>query len=196
MMLRLFKSIRQLSDEELMVLVRKDDDESAFDELYRRYARRLHGFFFRMLGGDAEQAADFTQEVFLRLWSFRERYKVGSAVSPWLFTFAYNLCRNEYRQRALWAEDAMMDDKGVEEPLFEEDYEQRLDDEEFDRALMAELERMTPERRMLFALRFEEELTVRQIAEIMGVAEGTIKSRLHSLVLGLQTKMRKYAAEL
>jgi RNA polymerase sigma-70 factor (ECF subfamily) len=49
---------------------------------------------------------------------------------------------------------------------------------------------------MLFALRFEEELTVRQIAEIMGVAEGTIKSRLHSLVLGLQTKMRKYAAEL
>ena len=58
----------------------------------------------------------------------------------------------------------------------------------YNAALMAELERMTPERRMLFALRFEEELTVRQIAEIMGVAEGTIKSRLHSLVLGLQTK--------
>ena len=43
-------SLRKLSDEELMGRVRQMGDEKAFDELYRRYARRLYGFFFRMLG--------------------------------------------------------------------------------------------------------------------------------------------------
>ena len=57
-------SLRKLSDEELMGRVRQMGDEKAFDELYRRYARRLYGFFFRMLGREGQLASDFTQELF------------------------------------------------------------------------------------------------------------------------------------
>ena len=71
MSILLFKSNRQLSDEELMQRVSRGS-ESAFEELYRRYVRRLQGFFFRQLGGDVDSAADFTHDVFLRIYEARE----------------------------------------------------------------------------------------------------------------------------
>ena len=90
--------LKELTDSELMWRIRKGHDK-AFDELYRRYARRLQGFFYRMCGNDRELAADFTQEIFERVWTTRSRYNGEAQVSAWLFTMAYNLCRNEYRHR-------------------------------------------------------------------------------------------------
>lgn len=63
--------------------VRQMGDEKAFDELYRRYARRLYGFFFRMLGREGQLASDFTQELFLRVWAVRGRYECGRELCPW-----------------------------------------------------------------------------------------------------------------
>ena len=62
------RDIKKLSDGELMLRIQKGQ-EKAFEELYRRYARRLQGFFYRMCGNDREMAADFTQEIFERLWT-------------------------------------------------------------------------------------------------------------------------------
>ena len=78
------------SDEQLMLRVGTGSD-SAFEELYRRYARRLQGFFFRQLGGDEEAAADATHDTFLRLFEARDRYVEGRDFATWLFTIAYNL---------------------------------------------------------------------------------------------------------
>ena len=59
------KPLRQQTDEHLMTRAAAGSD-TAFEELYRRYARRLKGFFFMQLGGDEELAADATHDVFLR----------------------------------------------------------------------------------------------------------------------------------
>ena len=56
-----------MPDKQLMGRVRETSDERAFDELYRRYARLLQGFFFRRLGGNEELAADLMQDTFLRV---------------------------------------------------------------------------------------------------------------------------------
>ena len=64
-----------------------------------------------------------------------------------------------------------------------------MDNEAFDRALRQELERMSPDSRLLFSLRFEEELSVPQIAEVMAIPEGTVKSRLHTLTQTLKKKL-------
>ena len=74
MSILLFKSNRQMTDEQLMHRASRGS-ESAFEELYRRYARRLQGFFFRQLGGDEEAAADYTHDVFLRVYEARNRYQ-------------------------------------------------------------------------------------------------------------------------
>ena len=150
--------------------VRRTGDEKAFDVLYRRYARRLHGFFFRMLGREEQLAADFTQELFLRVWAARGRYECGRELCPWFFTMAYNLCRNEYRFRNIavgFAEEV----RGGPD-TYEEQPELRMDVRMFDRELSALLDKLPPEQRVLFALRYEEELTVPQLAEVLGLLTG------------------------
>ena len=67
---------------------------------------------------------------------------------------------------------------------------EQLDQQAFDQAIVRLLEKMPPESRLLFSLRFEEELTVPQIAVIMAVPEGTVKSRLHILTQTIKQKLR------
>ncbi len=81
------KPLRHQTDEQLMAQAAAGSD-TAFEELYRRYARRLKGFFFMQLGGDEELAADATHDVFLRAYEARSRYREGSNVSTWLSTSA------------------------------------------------------------------------------------------------------------
>lgn len=192
MVLNLFNTIRKRSDEELMGRVCADADDRAFNELYRRHARRLQGFFFRMLRGNGELAADFVQEVFLRLWSSRARYREGDSVSTWMFSMAYNLCKNEYRHQSRCIVESVEDEGVMAEQTYEEDFELQMDVGTLDRLLHEELQLLPPDSRLLFALRYEEELTVPQVAEIVGVPEGTVKSRLNRLMGHLRQRLTNY----
>ncbi len=176
------------SDEELMAQV-KDGSSSAFDELYRRYARRLNGFFFCQLGGDEERAADAVQDVMLRLYEARGHYRVGESVATWVFAMAYNLCKNQYRhleheQNYLALLDA--------EPITESRVEVQMDRQQLEEALQQVLSSLTPPLRMLFSLRYEEDLTVPQIAKIQELPEGTVKSRLHKTMTIIRNKLKEY----
>jgi RNA polymerase sigma-70 factor (ECF subfamily) len=188
----MFAPMRKCSDEELMKRVSADADEDAFNELYRRHARRLQGFFFRMLAGNDELAADFTQEVFLRMWSARTRYRAGNSVATWLFAMAYNLCKNEYRHQSRAVVENVVADDMIPEQAYEEDYSLRIDNDILDQALCEQLDRLHPDARLLFALRYEEEFAVAQIASILEIPEGTVKSRLHSLMKHLRLRLANY----
>ena len=87
------------TDEQLMQRA-AHGSKRAFEELYNRHARRLQGFFTRRLGDDADLAADFMHDTFLRLYAAREKYHEGSNFRAWLYTIAYNLCKNHLRNDA------------------------------------------------------------------------------------------------
>ena len=182
-----FKPLASLTDDELMQRVSCKDDDRAFDLLYRRHARRLMGFFFRQLDRNEALASDFTQDAFMRIWTARNKF-VGTNFRTWLFTIAFNLVKNHYRhaehqqhyEQFLALHQAVTEDSNVVETL---------DGEAIDRALKQELERMSPDALLLFSLRFEEELSVPQIAEVMAIPEGTVKSRLHTLTQTLKKKL-------
>ena len=186
----IFNSIVSLSDENLMKRVASKDDDRAFDELYHRHARRVMGFLMRQLG-DSERAADLVQDAFLRLWSSRERYLSGKCFSTWLFSIAYNLLKNEYRRSGYSVEYAEhVINRTTEEQ--DDDLDVKLDDRLFDAALRQELSLLDAESRLLFSLRFEEEMTVPQIAEVMKIPEGTVKSRQHTIIRNLKQKLKIY----
>lgn len=184
---RFFKPLGSLTDDELMQRVCRKDDDRAFDELYHRHARRLMGFFFRQLDRNEAVAADFTQDAFMRVWTARDKF-TGTTFRTWLFTIAFNLIKNHIRhsvhqkqyEQFVAKHQAVTEDSKVVESM---------DNEAFDRALRQELERMSPDSRLLFSLRFEEELSVPQIAEVMAIPEGTVKSRLHTLTQTLKKKL-------
>lgn len=180
--------IRQQSDEQLMLRVGAGSD-AAFEELYRRFARRLQGFFFRQLGGNEEAAADATHDAFLRVFEARDRYIEGRDFATWLFTIAYNLCRNRYRLNAYEADYLATLDA---EPLETEDIEIEMDRETLQRALASVLEELPAPLRLLFSLRYEEELTVPQIAAILEIPSGTVKSRLNKVMTIIRRELKEF----
>lgn len=183
----LFKPLSALTDDELMQRVSCKDDDRAFGELYHRHARRLMGFFFRQLDRDEALASDFTQDAFMRVWTARDKF-TGTTFRTWLFTIAFNLIKNHIRhsvhqkhyEQFLAKHQAVTEDSKIIEIL---------DEKAFADALRQELERLSSDARLLFSLRFEEELSVPQIAEVMAIPEGTVKSRLHTLTQTLKKKL-------
>ena len=183
----LFKPLSALTDEELMQRVSSKDDDRAYGELYHRHARKLMGFFFRQSGSDEALAADLTQDTFMRVWTARDKF-LGSSFRTWLLTIGYNLVKNHYR---LSEHQKQYEQFVVQtgEEVAESNIVEHLDNKAFDQALKQFLEKMPPESRLLFSLRFEEELTVPQIAVVMSIPEGTVKSRLHILTQSLKQKL-------
>ncbi len=182
------KPLRQLTDEQLMARAKAGND-AAFEELYHRFARRLKGFFFLQLGGDEELAADATHDVFLRVYEARNRYQEGKNVSTWLFTIAYNICRNHYRSNAYETQLLATLDA---EPISDEQIEVQLDAAALDDALAQALSELPPPLHQLFSLHYQEELTIPQVAEIVGIPEGTVKSRLHKTMNIIRKKLKRY----
>ena len=182
------KPLRHQTDEQLMAQAAAGSD-TAFEELYHRYARRLKGFFFLQLGGDEELAADATHDVFLRAYEARNRYQKGYRVDTWLFTIAYNICRNHYRTNAYEAELLATLDA---EPIVEQKIEVKLDAASLDKALEQVLNELPSQLHQLFSLNYQEELTIHQVAEIVGIPEGTVKSRLYKTMNIIRKKLKQY----
>ena len=173
------------SDEQLMTRAARGSDR-AFEELYNRHARRLQGFFARRLGDDADLAADFMHDTFLRLYAARETYREGRNFRAWLFTIAYNLCRNHHRNQL-----TIVSDEGVD-ITDEASIEVELDTKDLHDALRDILRKLPESYAMLFSLHYEEELSVPQIAQITDLPEGTVKSRLHKTMQIIKQNLKQY----
>lgn len=187
------EQLAEWSDEALMERVSVGGDRKAFEQLYHRHARRVMGFFAHMLGpGAGMSAEDCVQEVFLRVYRGRASYHAGAPFSTWLYTMAYNLCKNEFRHRAVvnaYREDYRTG-RGEEAALQEAG--RGYDGAAFERRLQQCLDELPPEQRVAFMLRYREEMPVAEIARIQACPEGTVKSRLHAAVTYLSEKLKAY----
>jgi RNA polymerase sigma-70 factor (ECF subfamily) len=185
---------KKLSDEKLMEFIQRRDT-SAFDELYSRYSPRLLHYFFRELGGTKQKAEDFLQEIFLKIIEKPDLFCTEKKFSTWIFAVAYNMCKNEYRRlevRSVVNSTANMD--GTSQDL-DSDYhqlERNMDQKTFESALIAELEKFDDGHRSAFLLRYQQNLSIKEIGEIIGCSEGTIKSRLFYITQRLAAKLKAF----
>lgn len=174
------KENERLSDERLLVLV-AEKDAPALEELYGRFSKPLFSYLLHMLAGNADKAQDFLQDVFIKVLEKAPAFRPSHKARTWLFTIARNLCLNEYRRLSVQASVYKDDwDSHADKGSWQQPYaDSQLDDADFRRALLKSLYRCNPVQRSVFILRFQHELSVKEIAEIMNCAEGTVKSRLH-----------------
>ena len=169
-------SYKTHSDESLMHCLAQQRDERAFAELYDRYSARMYRFFLRMLGRNAAQAEDFTQDLFLKTMEKSVFFDPSRKFSTWLYTLASNMCKNEYRRRNPFVSP----DFGLDQALpMTEHQPEYLDKPFLEKQLQHAIDRLDDIHRQCFVLRWQEELSVREIADIVGCPEGTVKSRLH-----------------
>jgi RNA polymerase sigma-70 factor, ECF subfamily len=183
------------TDEELLVQFCQGQTE-AFGVLVRRYERELYGYLRRYLG-DSSLADDVFQNTFLQLYIKSGKYEQGRPVRPWLYTIAthqaIDALRRNGRHQAL-----SLDQKRDELPDGEvrsliELLETRgpgpveqVQGEERRERVRASVDRLAPFLREVVLLAYYQGLKYREIAEILDIPVGTVKSRLHAALVKLQ----------
>lgn len=181
------RNISKLSDEALMSHV-KNGNTIAFNELYLRYNRRLYYFFYRMLGADSENANDFLQDIFLKIINKPELFNSSLHFSKWIFSVAYNMCKNEYRKREV---RKIIQTESNTDEFAEEPAELQLNKEALLSTIFSELERLDENQKSILILKYKENFSLKEIAEILELPVGTIKSRLHYARLELSKRINK-----
>jgi len=176
-----------IGDHELVARHRQGDTD-AFGEIYRRHAGRLYGVAYRMVG-HAGEAEDLLQEIFLQAHRKLGGFKGQSALATWLYRLAMNHCLDHLRSKASRMSRATgsLDVDEVPPPAAPagavELTVSRLD---LERAI-AQL----PEGcRAAFLLHDVEGFEHREVAEMLGIAEGTSKSQVHKARLRLRATLR------
>lgn len=182
------KKVAPQSDEQLMELIRRGKSP-AFDELYGRYSGRLLRYFHKMLAGDEERAQDLLHDLFLKIVERPELFSPGRTFSTWIFSAAHNMCKNEYRNRQV---RRPVDCEIDELPMESEGVLEKIDRQSFRLMLGLELEALEEDHRTTFLLRYQEGFSIREIGEVLGCPEGTVKSRLFYTVRRLAGKLQQF----
>lgn len=148
-------------------------DADAFEIVYRAHAGRVYAICLRMTG-DQVQARELLQDVFVRVWEKLGSFRGESAFGTWLHRLAVNLVLADRRTAARRAEDALVDDEGIEHPLPARGGAPpglRLDLEQSIAAL-------PPMARQVLVLYDIEGYEHQEIGTMLGIAEGTSKAHL------------------
>lgn len=188
------KSLSACSDEELFQRFRGGLAD-AFEVLVRRYERELYGYLRRYLS-DASLAEDVFQNTFLQLYKKSGQYEQGRPVRPWLYTIATNQAidalRRQNRHQALSLDqnreetaegdlNSLLDTLTSREagPVEQVEAEERRD------RVRASVERLPEFLRQVLLLAYYQGLKYREIADILEIPVGTVKSRLHAALVKL-----------
>ena len=184
---------KTLSDEELMIRVVRGD-KRAFDMIYTRHSAALMRYFHRMLWRDKEKAEDFVQDFFMKIIKQPSSFDTQRKFTTWMYSVANNMCKNEYRKMEI---RKPVEFESVSGMLPGENVEagKRIDRKAFMNSLGAELEKLDEGQRSVFVLRFEENLSIKEIGDILDISEGTVKSRLFYTLRKLSDKLKVYAPE-
>jgi len=184
-----------LSDEDLMARV-AEEDERAFAEVVRRYQARLANLVARLLN-DRECADDLTQEVFVRVYVHRRNYRRGSKLSTWLFTIAANLAKNEIRRRVRrrnwFSLDALQEvfrDSAMVLADSTEGRDRTLEREQLQQVVGSAIATVPEKYRVALVLRDIEGLAYEEIALVLGIPGGTVRSRINRARALLKRKLQ------
>ncbi len=177
---------RYTTDESLLPLV-AEGSVPAFNEIYARYGQKMFSYFFRMLWKNKELAEDLTQELFMKIIGHAGRFESNRSFHTWLYSIAHNMCKNEYRK-----EEVKMKYKPVAQAHASSETEKNSDLQRFREALYGAVSKLTAEKKALYVLRFEEQLSVPDISQVLNTPEGTIKSRIFYLLKELKETLSEF----
>lgn len=178
-----------LSDERLMELIVRGD-ERAFGALYDRYQRKLITYFSRMLWNDRERAQDFLQELFTKIARKPDSYDPSRPFSTWLYSVANNMCKNEYRREG--TRKAAVPHLKAETDHVNAIHGDGVDRERFRLRLDQELDKLDPDQKATFVMRYHEDMAIKEIAGAFGISEGTVKSRLFYTLKKLAERLNEF----
>jgi len=174
----------------------KRGDIGAFDQLFRRYTRQVYNYAFRMIP-NYDDANDIAQEAFVRAFNSIRSFRGDSNFSTWLFRIVYNVSLDEIKRRKgryllsldeqlELEEDSLTRQVESESPSPDE----LVEKQERDRILQEAIETLPEYQKAMIVLYHMQGFSYEEIAEIVGLPIGTVKSRLNRARESLKEKLK------
>ena len=185
-------------DAGLMLRVKRGDRE-AFELLVDKYKQPVTNLIYRTLG-DATEAEDLAQNVFVQVYKSAHRYQVSAKFTTWLFTIARNLCLNEIRRRSRHPADSL----DAPHPEHEDQPLRQFEDAktfsppdallhgELEQKIQQALSELPENQRLAILLCRQEELSYEDIARVLGCSLSATKSLIHRGRETLKQKLKPY----
>jgi RNA polymerase sigma-70 factor (ECF subfamily) len=172
-----------------------DGDEAAWEELVRQHTRQVYGLCFRFTNS-AQEAQDLTQDVFLRVFKTIKTFRSAEgSFHTWLARVTRNLLIDHYRRTR---QERVTDSIEEQLPMLQETGvaaaarpDQALAGREANEILQATLQKLSPDLREAVILRDLQEMEYREIADVLSIPEGTVKSRINRGRAELARLLRK-----
>lgn len=167
----------------------KEGDIKAFDEIYRSYCNRLFGFVLNIIKQESD-AEEIVQEVFVRIWSSRNKIDEFASFDSFLFTIAYNNTMSLLRKRV--NEQKYLDHlKNIQKEGFSNDIIDELHYQELHQRYKQVINQLTPRQKEIYLLSREEGLTYKEIAEKTGISKNTVEIHMTKAINFIKNNLQK-----
>ena len=176
-------NFNDLTDEELIVEFQNNNTIAAFEILVKRYKNPLMNYVFRFLG-DYEACTDVVQETMIKVYRYKDSYQSIAKFSTWIYTIAGNLAKTELqrqRRRKIYSLNAFGTDKDENYEIPDNSYRPDVETDSGikDEIIQKAISKISPAYRQAVILRDVQELSYEEIADIMEITVGTVKSRIN-----------------
>jgi RNA polymerase sigma-70 factor (ECF subfamily) len=191
-------SLFSSTDEQAMWRVRTDDDAEAFAQLVGRWQKPIENLCARMTG-DPHRGEDLAQETFARLFARRKAYEPTGRFSTFLWRMALNICYDELRKLKRRGE-LSLDESDDDLSAFDLEADGPAPDAQLAKDERAEgvrraLVELAEPYRVVVVLRHYEGLKFREIGDVLGIPEGTVKSRMSEALSQLSRLLNRLLSE-
>lgn len=172
------QNFKDLSDEDLVKAIVSSNDTLLFEILYDRYDKVVYNKCYGFSKSE-DEAEDLTQDIFLKLFVKLKTFKGKSKFSTWLYAFTYNHCVNYVnRSTAKKIEKQSVGTENIEDKY----YNPEVDDNSINllrvEKLNEALEQISPEEKMILLLKYQDSLSIKELADAFDIGESAVKMRL------------------
>ncbi len=167
-------------------------DKRAFDELYSRYAGPLTGYFMRMMWKDREKAEDFVHDIFAKIIRKPDYFDTERKFKTWIYSVANNMCKNEYKKHEVRRNTTNGLDQTYHVGDANSNVLSEVHENRFRNDFLASLEDLDEKHSEVFKLRHIEGLSIKEIADVLQISDGTVKSRLFYATRYLAQSLEHY----
>lgn len=177
----------EIKDKELVVRCLQGDQE-AFRSLFDRFFDELYRTAFVLMKSPAD-ADDAVQETFIRAFQSLHTYDLDRPFRPWIHRILLNVCKDVWKRRR-WLFIPLDYAYNVRDQHAPDPEAHVIHDEELNRLAQA-IRELSPKHQAVVALYFLNEMRIADVAEVVGIPEGTVKSRLHHAVRALRKRLER-----
>lgn len=183
-----------MSDEELVKKV-KDGDIDAFEDIIKKYEKKIFSLIYNMLRNENE-IEDIAQEVFIKVYKNLDKFHGDSSLYTWIYKIATNLCLDQIKKRKdiIYMDEKLRvndDEVEIQIPSDEKTQDELYEQKELKQKLEKCIEKLPEKQRAMIVLRDIKGLAYDEIAEILELKLGTVKSQINRARLKLKELLEK-----